>query len=106
MGFEHHEKTINEIAAEIYSTGAWYSPDKQKIVRFVSFGKEINDSLSAELPQLLQIQLTTIIRFLKDRFCTGCHQTKREYWDKDIIEFAELSIKSSDEELFKWVITK
>jgi len=57
LGFEQQEKVINCIADDIYKTGAWYSSDNQKVVRFACIGEKINDTLLIEKPNLLQIKL-------------------------------------------------
>lgn len=100
MGFEREDARIREIAETIYSQGQWNSEDKS--VRFLLFGGELNEPLTHALPGALQLEHSSIIRFLKVRFELGCVQITRENWDREIQDFAELSRNSSIEQLYAW----
>jgi hypothetical protein len=102
MGFERRDARIQEIADEIYRSGARDLPEEKICVRFVCFGRESNPELSSALPGVQQILHEHVIGYLKDRFSTGCYQITRENWDEDIIEFAAICGARSVPELLAW----
>jgi hypothetical protein len=102
MGFEREEARIQEIADEIYTSGARDQPEEKICVRFVCFGSESNPELSSALPGVQHILHEHVIGYLKDRFSTGCYQIARENWDEDIIEFAAICRQWSVPELLAW----
>ena len=102
MGFESDKQRIKAITAEIYESGAWDVPNERICVRFVCFGSEPNPGLKSEMPHIQEILHPRVINYLRERFCTGCHQITRENWDKDIINFAELCKCRTDDELIEW----
>src|SRR2546425_1093401 len=55
MGFEGEESRIQEIADEIYRSGARDLLEEKICVRFICFGRESNPELSSALPEVQQI---------------------------------------------------
>ena len=102
MGFESDNTRIQQLAETVYRRGACDLPDNRICVRFVCFGAEPNPELKSELPEIHEILHKRVIGYLRERFCTGCHQITRENWDKDIIEFADVCRNRSDQELLEW----
>lgn len=90
MGFLSDDKLIEIAAEKIYKTGIWISEDKGWIIRMLSCGNDVDETLKNEKPNILQIELQCAIRFLYDRFNTGCNQINRVHWDQVIRDFAEL----------------
>jgi len=102
MGFEADDKAIETIAVALYRSGRWDSPEQTHSVRFLSFGRRVNDKLGLEMPTVQQILHHRVIEFLARRFTTGCYQIDRSNWDDDIQEFAELCGQADTQRLVKW----
>lgn len=102
MGFEQDESRIQEIAGAVYKSGACTLPEARICVRFVAFGREMNPTLRAELPDVQQIMHERVIGRLKERFSTDCYGITRENWDEDIIEFATRCRAQSIPDLLAW----
>lgn len=100
MGFEPSQDKIDALAKSVRRTGLY--EDGQFVVRFVCFGKHVNEKLAAELPKAQQVVHIDVIRFLRRRFTLNCYMLARANWDEDIREFATLCRKSSDDELLTW----
>jgi hypothetical protein len=105
MGFLHDEKEIEGAAEEIYNIGIWQPEAREQAIRMISCGKDIDETLANEKPNLLQIELQRAIHFLHDRFNTGCNQINRANWDQVIRDFADLCQQEHDIEILKkWVL--
>jgi len=105
MGFLHDGKEIEIAAEEIYNTGIWQPENREQVVRMISCGKDFNETLANEKPNLLQIELQRAAHFLHDRFNTGCNQINRANWDQAIRDFADLCQQEHDiERLKKWIL--
>ncbi len=105
MGFLYDEKEIEIAAEEIYNTGIWQPKDREQVIRMISCGKDMDETLANETPSLLQIELQRAVHFLHDRFNTGCNQINRANWDQVIRDFADLCQHEHDiESLKQWVL--
>jgi hypothetical protein len=102
MGFAADDALVETIAAALYKIGRWDSPEQNHCVRFLSFGKTLNDKLRQEMPAVQQILHCMVIEFLARRFTTGCYQIDRSNWDIEIQEFAELCSHQRVHQLLDW----
>jgi len=102
MGFESDPDRIKAFAKDVYGKGECDLPDERMCVRFVCFGSEGNTELKAMFPCVHEVYHLRVIGYLRERFSTECYQIKRDNWDKDIIDFAELVRVWSDDELIDW----
>ena len=102
MGFESNNNRVKELASRLYTNGGCDIPEENKYVRFICFGSEENPDLKKQLPDAQQIFHTQVIAYLRNRFCLGCLNITRENWDRDIIDFAQICEKLSDDDLFQW----
>ena len=57
MGFLYDEKEIEIAAEEIYNTGIWQPKDREQVIRMISCGKDMDETLANETLSLLQIEL-------------------------------------------------
>jgi hypothetical protein len=98
MGFEADDNLIEAIAETVHKIGRWDSPNQTHSVRFLTFGKVINDKLVHEMPAVPQILHSRVIEFLARRFTTGCYQIERSNWDRDVQHLLEWAECGRDQE--------
>jgi len=74
-------------------------------VRFVCFGKTINDQLREAYPAVLQTTLTRMMNFVYRRLTTYCNALHRENWDAYIRTIAHLiELDNKPEQLLEWTL--
>jgi len=101
-GLESNNNRVKELASRLYTNGGCDIPEENKCVRFICFGSEENPDLKKQLPDAQQIFHTQVIAYLRNRFCLESLNITRENWDRDIIDFAQICEKLSDDDLFQW----
>lgn len=101
MGFTDSEDRIEEAARCLYTSGAYCTNELS--VRFLCIGDRTSPEIDQRWPKAIQKDHLSIVRFLQERFKTGCHQIHRDNWDPMIREFATACRKISADDLVKWM---
>lgn len=105
MGIFPDDQAIEKAAQELYGDKIWENDDY--CVRFVCFGRYVNNKLSNIYPRLLQINHRHMMEFVHRRLTTYCNCLHRENWEPYIKEIATLiEIGIPPDLLLAWTLAK
>lgn len=105
IGFlQADSQTFKDAVEDLKRQRAWSNNDYS--VRFVCFGKEINDQLREAYPLVMQITHTHMMAFVHHRLTKSCNSLHRENWDSYIRRIAELIEQHHEpEQLLTWTLS-
>lgn len=105
MGFCSGPEEIEKIAKTLYESRVW--SDGKYSVRFVCFGRYVNEQLKEEFPKMRQVCLERMVGFVYKRLTTGCNALHRENWDPFIRRIVELmKLGLGPDKILEWVLMK
>lgn len=106
MGFLNTPDEIEEAALGLYNNAIWETNDNH-IVRIICCGNQINEKLKIRFPNLLQIDILQVLKFMHTRFRKGCNGIMRNNWDAFIQALAnKCETESNPEKVLEWILKK